>query len=776
MLLLSFKDDFFEILNELLLKFDALLYRIVGGLYRLFGDIASTRFLSNDMINQFVKRLYLVVSIIMLFILAYSFLMNIINPDSKKEGYSPTNFVKNLIIAVIVFAITTPGFRLLYKFQYSVVNEHVIEKIILGNNSGSSYDFNSIVVSLFESTYYLRDDLSIDCSKVDRFAEGFESLELQDVQQDYCNAHNNSLYNGDVSYFKNTASYVHSGEIEYHQIISTAIAIYVIYCLIIFIIDISTRAIKLVFLQIVSPLPIFLSIVPGKSKTLTSWAKNLMLTFVQLFIKILIITFGVFVIEYITYNISNVVVVADSSGFYRFLIYTCLILGVFTFMRKAPKLIEELLGIKLDENGFSLKKRIEEIKEGAKPVSRVAGAFNGARYANKARKMGEKVRGEKDGIFRRGVSNVGGFIYGFNSGWKNSGKAFNYEMTNQEWYSSKEYENMGTLARIKGGIDNRLRNNVGAPTLFEEKEKEISLRLFHEVDTEIDPLLNLYKSAAQETISSVNREYDPVIKRNSEMQNALKNVVDRNEELVKKANCKVATSSYINDAGNEIKLQSLDYSDITDSEGKIIGHEWKTKDLEGSYNWNEIERLKTLASDNQNISENLRKKLVDQYSLAQKQLMKEHYRRTNLSEKDSNYIFDIELENRKKRCEDVLNNYKIINAGGNGKEFEINSSNLNIKSLDHLKDTIDDIKSFDAEGKKIRKLNETYVTYSINNKTVDLKDINGNKMTVFDVQQAIKDLEDQKKDLSDRAAAEKVALGKPRPTGSPFQHDDGHKK
>ena len=36
-----------------------------------------------------------------------------------------------------------------------------------------------------------------------------------------------------------------------------------------------------------------------------------------------------------------------------------------------------------------------------------------------------------------------------------------------------------------------------------------------------------------------------------------------------------------------------------------------------------------------------------------------------------------------------MNNYKIINAGGNGKEFEINSSNLNIKSLDHLKDTID---------------------------------------------------------------------------------------
>ena len=116
-----------------------------------------------------------------------------------------------------------------------------------------------------------------------------------------------------------------------------------------FAVDIAVRAIKLAILRMVAPVPIISYINPPKQGggAFDNWTKSLISTYVDLFVRLAIVYFGLFMIQIIMNGGmdifgSNVQGFTFTSG----VAFIFIILGILVFMRQAPQFIKDVLGIK----------------------------------------------------------------------------------------------------------------------------------------------------------------------------------------------------------------------------------------------------------------------------------------------------------------------------------------------------------------------------------------------------------------------------------------------
>ena len=76
------------------------------------------------------NRIYILIGVVSLFLVAYTLLNAIINPENatKDKNKSFTGIVKNIILAIIGIAIVPAIFDYAYEFQSRVLCNNVIQK------------------------------------------------------------------------------------------------------------------------------------------------------------------------------------------------------------------------------------------------------------------------------------------------------------------------------------------------------------------------------------------------------------------------------------------------------------------------------------------------------------------------------------------------------------------------------------------------------------------------------------------------------------------------
>ena len=106
---------------------------------------------------------------------------------------------------------------------------------------------------------------------------------------------------------------------------------------------------NLLFLRLVAPVPIISYINPPKQGggAFDNWTKSLISTYVDLFVRLAIVYFGLFMIQIIMNGGmdifgSNVQGFTFTSG----VAFIFIILGILVFMKQAPQFIKDVLGIK----------------------------------------------------------------------------------------------------------------------------------------------------------------------------------------------------------------------------------------------------------------------------------------------------------------------------------------------------------------------------------------------------------------------------------------------
>ena len=365
-----------SVIYSLLLSIDGIVYDFVCYLYEIFEFLAKINIFGEENYNTIVNRIYIILGLIMLFALAYSLLKAVINPDSFAKGESSfPKLIQNVVVSLIIIAVLPTVFTVAFNIQNSVLNQDTIPKIILGEeefssikntNPGKSMAYYTFTAFFHENEEWCQNededynpnDGSTACSdkiKGNGWVFFQNGPTLTEVTKDVLGTEERpqgySFWN-----FNQFSEAIDKGQISYMMIVSTIAGIFLAYVLLNFCFNMATRVIKLMYFQLIAPIPVICRIIPGgKLKDVFSdWTKKTVSTFLEVFIHVGVMYLGVFMINIIIANlgsigftpvITNNWVLSPDINWgglgltQRLIVRALLIMGVVTFIKQAPKLI-----------------------------------------------------------------------------------------------------------------------------------------------------------------------------------------------------------------------------------------------------------------------------------------------------------------------------------------------------------------------------------------------------------------------------------------------------
>jgi len=310
------------------------------------------------------QRIYMVLSIIMVFIFAYQLIMLIIDPDGKGKG-AMSQVVKDTLISIVLLIVLPLVYRYMAMFQFHVLENNTIGAIITGTNGASSGDPGKNVAIMVYLAFYhpkgtdyntffyengkIKSSAEEDCLAQTAAADGEEHTKT-------CN-----LYVEAISEWSGDGGWIASltwkrqklrnwvfDTMDYYPLLSSIAGLAVAYVFFIYAIDIGTRAVKLGVLQLISPIPVILRIFPQTKKSFDTWFDHMKKTYLELFVRVAVIFFALEVIKMVPTFIAVIFQSQDSSTaglLTKSFATVILILGILKFGQDAPTLFKELFSV-----------------------------------------------------------------------------------------------------------------------------------------------------------------------------------------------------------------------------------------------------------------------------------------------------------------------------------------------------------------------------------------------------------------------------------------------
>ena len=383
---------------------DGTIYWLVELLLQLVLDLSNTRVFSQSVINDFANRIYVILGLVMLFKIIISFIQILINPDKmddKEQGVG--NVLRRVVISLLLIVLVPSIFSLAMQIQQYVVV--IIPKAILGTSAGSiesdsdQNEFMSTggrIMAFYTYTAFFKYSTP-ECNDGSIYGTGNDPMAV--LVYDVGSA---------VSHIKDPclSSTGYNGyKYDYGFPLSTIVGIFLIISLVNIAVAVAIRAIKLGICEFIAPIPIASYIDPKTSKqAFDNWVSISIKTYLDLFSRLIILFFTVFIFITITSDETLNTITANLGGdtTRKSLVIAALIVGLLQFAKQAPKFISDMLGVK---EGFG---DIGGMFKGLKGVTGALGTVGAAigsgignyRYARKNKESVAKA------LFR-GVSGAG---------------------------------------------------------------------------------------------------------------------------------------------------------------------------------------------------------------------------------------------------------------------------------------------------------------------------------------------------------------------------------
>lgn len=433
----------------LLMWIDTVIYGFVDYVYDIFNALAKVKLFEESSYQSIVRNIYAVLGIIMLFVLAYSLLKAVINPDEFAKGETSfPKLIKNVVISLAIIAVLPTVFTVAFNFQNAILNKDTIPKLIFGtgtdyNNENAGSEMAYYVFSAFlhpnftwceEKNYQVNDpkigdvNLSECADNINADGDvGVTNGPTLKAVSDGVLAGGKKSESGNYSIFDfKYGESVADGKVTYNIFISTIAGVFLLYVLVNFCFDMAVRVVKLMFFQIIAPIPVICRVIPGgKLKDVFSdWMKKTISTYIDVFIRIATMYFGVYMIKLVTNNFSGINF--GGLGLSQKLIAKALIImGIVIFIRQAPKLISDMFH--LDSGGMKLGLMDKLAMGGALTAGSVAGgafgmlgrnAVSAVKGFNDAKGKGfrERAKALGFGAASIGAGTFSGAVRGFNRG------------------------------------------------------------------------------------------------------------------------------------------------------------------------------------------------------------------------------------------------------------------------------------------------------------------------------------------------------------------------
>lgn len=414
--------------------FDVVAYTLVSMSYRIFLAVSELDLFGGGtagaaLYEMFTKKMYLVLSVVMLFIFAYELILLLINPDGDGTKKT-TGLLKDFVISIALVVVLPVVFKYMTVFQLHVVKTNTIGALVLGtaptssNTAETAYgDSIGMVVlmafyhpqgagydSFFETTGEFK---GIDQAVADCEAGGEASHDTCQLWAEALDKWNTKMQNSGLAFaglndITNNSDLINtlgdSDGSEYMWILCTGCGILVAWFFISYAIDLGTRAVKLGVLEIISPIPVMFNAIPKMKKSFETWKGELIKTYVELFVRLAIIFFivklCVLVPEFVEIIFKDPMTGVKGDFFVKAITMVVLILGLLKFAKEAPELFKSLF-----DNGGGLfkglnfkpgvKGRIESNEYAMKGMSAVTGAALGT-FGNAVQRY-RQAQFDKDG-------------------------------------------------------------------------------------------------------------------------------------------------------------------------------------------------------------------------------------------------------------------------------------------------------------------------------------------------------------------------------------------
>lgn len=367
---------------------DQIVYTLMSYLYQIFFAVASVDFLNGDVVSSIYQRVQLILGVFMIFKLAVSILQGIMSPDAvydKKGGMGKiiTRIIVSLIMLALMAPINVPSpsnefekqidsngllFGTLFSLQNRVLSNNTIGRLMIGTSDAAENATSSKSLKqtgdLFATTVLktfigvnMKEDGGKVCGNIDsdimKIYNSPKSTpgQLLSIVSISCEQAANgsgggSLFSNIIQEFVGSDQYAFA----YFLILSTAAGIIIDILLIAYSVDVAVRVFKLAILRLIAPIPIIshmhISAKEGKGADAFSlWTQSLISTYIELFIRLAVIYFVLFILNSILVNGINFTYGTSSTiinGFATLFI----IIGLMFFAKQAPNYIKSVLGIK----------------------------------------------------------------------------------------------------------------------------------------------------------------------------------------------------------------------------------------------------------------------------------------------------------------------------------------------------------------------------------------------------------------------------------------------
>ena len=332
---LAFETGFgWDLVRKLFAWLDLVIYTVFGWCMDLMFKVVEVTG-TNDF-NEFLEgihdRIYIILSLYMLFKVTISILTYIVNPDmlsDKAQGAG--KLVMRIILSLVMLIAFPKVFDELAKLQTDIIENGTIQRVLLGtkpvdpNNIGMTTIADKMSLTMYNGVFIKENDQPVTS------ITNVNTITFKELVE-----HVNDRVPGDPDNYK----------YEYVPVIGLAVGIFATLIMLSICIDVAARVFKLLILEMIAPIPIISYIDPKSSKdgAFSKWSKMLISTWAEIFIKLFIVYFMLKIAQDLTSG--ELFPHTDPK------VTLVLILGLLFFAKELPKFICDSLGIKEPGNLF----------------------------------------------------------------------------------------------------------------------------------------------------------------------------------------------------------------------------------------------------------------------------------------------------------------------------------------------------------------------------------------------------------------------------------------
>lgn len=372
-MILTILTDVAETFWKIIISLVGSIFKLVNSAYRIFLALAEADIFENAEFDIITKNMYEILSIVMLFALAYGILVKIVDPENSKSGVDGKKILQNLVMAIVLLALIPSIFSFMFGLQKAILESKVLNSIFTGSSNVGAENIknagNVMAVNSFKP--FFTPNVNNDTNPEDargiiknhtEYGVTLNNQESYGCKYEECTLAEVDSFaekTGDFGFYQAFALNIHEGEVDFQWLIALIVGGFLVYAMISFCFDMALRVCKLAFFEIIAPIAIFCNVIPKMEDVFKKWLSNTTKTFISVFTRIIVMNFGVYLISIIVKNVD--LGLDDAGNWFLNLIAKCfLILGIVMFMRQAPKLLSDLFGFGDGDMKLGIKDKLKE--------------------------------------------------------------------------------------------------------------------------------------------------------------------------------------------------------------------------------------------------------------------------------------------------------------------------------------------------------------------------------------------------------------------------------